>query len=211
MRRLAVGMLLALAACGDGGAKGSADLLAPSPDLVYVDKAKGCVDTFGSALTDSFGRIDGTLVAVVQPSDKQCTMFNSDHLVLEIEMQGAVYRAVVNVISDRAGDQRVRFKEQDAPLAVPFAEGWHTDVTLDYPTDLDAHNYTFEPYEMQPLIDKITALLTIGQPISVFTISSGGSSSHLVHRNRTNADGAIVINPTTSPHYVLLAFETQSF
>ena len=94
---------------------------------------------------------------------------------------------------------------------MPYSEGWHTDVTLDYVNDLDVHNADFEPMEETPLIDRLTAALTIGAPLSVFTVSSGGDSSHLVHRNRLDADGAIVLDPLGSPRYLLLAFATQSF
>lgn len=211
MRAAALWPVLAglLAACSAGARSGGGDLA--SPDLLAVDKAAGCVDRFGSALTDSYGRLDGKLVAVVRPTDTQCPTYNNDHLVLEIEMGGDVYRVVVNVISDRAGDQRVRFYEVEAPLERPYSVGWHTDVALDYVNDLEVHNADFEPLEMDPLIERLSASLTIGAPIAAFTVSSGGDSSHLVHRNRLDADGAIVIDPQGSPHYLLLAFATQSF
>src|SRR5262245_35357085 len=54
-----------------------------------------CVSTFGDQLTPGFGRIDGTLVALVRPViDEHCAMPNRDHLILEVEMNGAVYRMV---------------------------------------------------------------------------------------------------------------------
>ena len=93
----------ALAACSDNGDRDldkSADCCRRSRST----SAANCVDSFGDALTDSFGRIDGKLIAVVKPTDTQCPTFNNDHLLLEVEMNAAVYRVVVNVISDRAGE-----------------------------------------------------------------------------------------------------------
>lgn len=204
-------LLLGAVGCGETGAANGDRDIANAPDLLVVDKAAACVDTFGDALTNSFGRLDGTLIAIVAPDDTQCTMYNSDHMVLEIAMNGAVYRAVVNVISDRDGDQRVRLFEKSLAMATPFAEGWHPDVTFDY-DDLGVHNAEFEPLEMTPLVERLSAPLTIGAPIAVYTTSSGGGSSHLVHRNKRNADGAIVVDPTSAtPRHLLLAFFTQSF
>jgi hypothetical protein len=33
----------------------------------------------------------------------------------------------------------------------------------------------------------------------------------LIHRNVTDADGAIVLTPDTTPHYLLFRFDNQSF
>ena len=57
----------------------------------------------------------------------------------------------------------------------------------------------------------VTDHLTIGAPVAVFSSTSGGGSSHLVHRNTTGQDGAIVIDPSTAPHYLLFSFSTQTF
>ncbi len=62
-----------------------------------VDKAKNCTGTFGTALTNAFGRLDGKVLAVVQPKDQQCPRPNNDHVVLEVTSQGAAYRIVINV------------------------------------------------------------------------------------------------------------------
>lgn len=53
---------------------------------VDVDEAAGCVDTFGEELTDDYARLDGTVVALVKPSDTQCEGVNDDHAILEVEM-----------------------------------------------------------------------------------------------------------------------------
>jgi hypothetical protein len=56
----------------------------------------------------------------------------------------------------------------------------------------------------------ISAPLEIGAPISVFSSTDGGASSHL--RNQPAQDGAIVVGPTAaSPTFMLFAFSDQVF
>ncbi len=203
-----------LAGAGPGGSAGSTQLDAGPPDASTGGAAGGgnkaalCTDTFGDALTDSFGRLDGTVLALVAPSDTQCPLVNNDHLVIEVTMNGAVYRMVVNV-------DQVFFLELDAQLSgSPWSEGWHTNVDLDYPGMLKVHSAEFVPIPMSELVVKVAAEIEVGAPISVFAVSSGGSyasSAHLVHRNNSGPDGAIVVNPTGTPHYLLFRFDNQTF
>jgi hypothetical protein len=201
--------LCTLGACGGGTAV--SDLAVPAD--AAVNKAANCASTFGTALTDGFGRVDGTIVAVVPPADNDCAMPNSDHLVLQVSFGGATYRMVVNVMSDDAStDTNVRMFEIDAPLVGPaFAAGWHAPASFDYVANLQAHSTQFMPHDLAALTQLITAELEIGAPVSVFSTSSGGASSHLVHRNLATQDGAIVVNPTTAPHWLLFAFADQTF
>lgn len=189
---------------GGGGSDGGAP-----PE----DKAALCDDTFGEELTDAFGRIDGTVLAVVRPADTQCPTVNDDHVVLEITMHGATYRAVVNIVSD-SGDPDVRFlaMEHDMP-GPPFEEGWHTGGFVDYVTDFGVHaGAPFEAVPMMELADRIADEITIGQKISVFSESDGGSSSHKIHRNDGSTDGAIILDPeTSSPRVLLFHFDEQQF
>ena len=189
---------------GQGGAGGSEPL----------DKAAPCASSFGDALTDSFGRIDGTVLAVVGPTDSQCAKPNNDHLVVQVLMDGAAYRMVVNVQSD-FGDPDVLLLEKQKPLAGPaWSEGWHTDVGLDYVGDLAANQQDFTAYPMAELVERVTAELVLGAAISVFATSGSGvvDSAHLIHRNETHRDGAIVLEPDSdSPRYLLFAFANQSF
>ena len=184
------------------------------PKPVNTDVGK-CVSTFGNGLTDSFGRIDGTLVAIVRPQDKQCTAVNSDHLVLEVKTQADVYRMVVNVKSDKGTDRRVRFQELGVALPDPAWEpGWHPGLKLDY-VGLGAHSTTgFEPFEMDPLIARVVGDLRIGDPISVYATSGNGitSSAHLVHRVSGKNDAAIVVDPKSdAPTFLLFHFLEQTF
>ncbi len=211
------------AACGSGGnalgpdapaARTDAAVRADAARAPDASKAALCTDRFGTALTSSFGRLDGKVLAVVAPVDQQCPRPNNDHLILEITMGGAAYRMVVNVQSDRAGaDTRVHTAEVTAPLSgEPFADGWHPGAKLDYVTTLSVHADAFAPHALSELVQTVSDRITIGAPVSVFATSSGGDSAHLVHRNGNGNDGAIVLDPTgASPRWLLFRFVDQTF
>lgn len=194
---------------GKGGAAGAGGGAA---DAGPVDKSAACAPTFGSALTNAFGRLDGVVLAVVKPEDKHCAMWNGTHLVIEVSMNGAVYREVVNVQSDY-GDPRAQFLAIDHPMPAPaWSEGWHTGVAVDYPTTFGVHSNAFTPTPMPNLIETVDAAVTIGQKVSVYSTSSGGASAHLVHRNGGNTDGAIVLDPDgPKPRLLLFHFPEQVF
>ncbi len=178
------------------------------------DKAAGCACTFGSALTNAYGRADGTVVAVVPPAHPTCAMPNGDHLVVQIEIAGGVHRMVLNVQSDRGADPRVRFASLGHPLPAPaWSPGWHTGVALDYASTLDAHVDAFEPFEMGALSEKVADAIPLGAPVSVYAWSSGGHSAHKIHRNSgEGADGAIVIDASgPAPKWLLFHFDGQTF
>jgi len=189
-------------------------LASPETSDASVDKAARCASTFGNALTKGFGRVDGTVVAVVQPKDTQCPLPNDDHLIVQVRMQGAVYRMVVNVESDRAGqDPRVSYLEKAVTLPAPaWAEGWHTGLTLDYVKDFGARAGDFAPFAMTELSAKVAAVIPLDAKISVYSDTSGGASTHLVHRNNGTNDGAIVLDPDgPSPRALLFRFSNQDF
>jgi hypothetical protein len=197
----------------DGGASGDAS--APSDAGADVDKAATCASSFGNGLTNAFGRMDGTVVAVVPPGDEACAMPNSTHLVVQVQAAGAVYRMVVDVLST-LGSPDVLIDEIDTPLAplgMAWAEGWHPGAALDYVTTLNVHSGAFTPVHQADLVARITREIDLGARISIFATSQDSpSSAHLVHRNATNADGAIVIRPDSgAPHYILLRFGEQTF
>jgi hypothetical protein len=177
-------------------------------------KAAKCTGTFGKALTAGFGRADGVVLAVVTPADQQCPRPNRDHVVVEITMNGLGYRMVVAVESDFGPDYRMRFAALDHALPAPeWSEGWHTGVTLDYPTTLGAGNGAFAPIPMAELVGKISDAIAIGDHVSFYTWTSGGDSAHKVHRNaEPRADGAIVLGAATSnPRWLLFHFAGQAF
>ncbi|HEY8041367.1 MAG TPA: hypothetical protein VIF15_16290 [Polyangiaceae bacterium] len=181
-----------------------------------VDKSAACASTFGSALTASFGRLDGTVLAVLPPNDQKCALPNSTHMIIQVQMGGAAYRMVVDVLST-IGNPDVFFDEIDAPLAGgAWAEGWHPGTALDYVSTLAVHSGAFVPMHQADLVAKITSEIDLGARISVFATSGGAASepdsAHLVHRNTPDADGAIVVAPDSAlPHYMLLRFGEQTF
>lgn len=179
-----------------------------------VDKAALCASTFGDAIPKGFSRLDGTVLAVVQPKDKGCPRPNGDHVIVQVVAGGANYRMVVNVASDRPGaDPRVGFATVEHALVGPaWAEGPHKNIDLDYVVQLDEHADAFTPYDMEPLSQRIADALTIGAPVSVFASSDGGDSAHKIHRNAQSEDGAIIVDPTgPSPKWLLFRFQNQTF
>jgi hypothetical protein len=184
-----------------------------------VDKSAPCVESdaaFGWTLTNSFGRLDGTVVAVIPPGDEACASPNDTHLIIEVMMQGFVYRMVVDVLSNtNAPDSGtdVFFYEMDGALQDgAWSEGWHTGISLDYATTLSLHSTQFAEMNQAEAVAQITSEVQLGTHISVFgTSQDEADTAHLVHRNVTNQDGAIVINPETAPHYLLLRFAEDTF
>jgi hypothetical protein len=178
------------------------------------DKSATCASTFGSALTASFGRLDGTILAVLPPNDQACALPNSTHLILQVTMNGEAYRMVVDVHST-VGTPDVWFYEQDgALLGGAWADGWHTGIGLDYLADLQLHSTQFTEMTTADLVPKVTSELELGAHVSVFATSGSTepNSAHLVHRNIPHQDGAIVINPDgPTPHWMFLRFGEQSF
>src|SRR5262249_22687904 len=142
-----------VAACGARSSNHvdtAADAAAPDASVPDAGKDAACASTFGHGLTASFGRVDGTVVAVVQPGDPNCAQINGDHVVVQIRANGGVYRMVVNVLSTGA-DPRIRIRSLEHALPAPaFAEGWHPGLALDYPSDLGVSSKDAEwaPYAM---------------------------------------------------------------
>ena len=65
---------------------------------------------------------------------------------------------------------------------------------------------------MDELVKLVSDQIEIGMPLSAYSSTSGGvSSTHLVHRNKPNQDGALVLDPTGTPHWLLFAFSNQTF
>lgn len=225
----ALSIVLFTAACGSdpagaGGAGGATTSGATTTstttasntggaDAGPIDKAAACAATFGESLTNAYGRLDGTVLAVVQPKDTQCPLPNNDHVILQVTMNGEAYRMVINIQSS-FGDPNVRYLALDHALPPPaWSEGWHTGIALDYVADLGLHTTSpFTPHPLAELSQVITDAITIGQKVSVYATSSGGDSAHKVHRNEGKTDGAIVLDPDSAkPKMLLFHFANQAF
>ncbi|MGE0867933.1 MAG: hypothetical protein AB7P03_05215 [Kofleriaceae bacterium] len=177
-----------------------------------ADKAAPCVATFGKDLADGFGRLDGTVVAVLPPGNQTCPRPNSTHLILEVAATGQVYRMVAATKS-ATGKPDMALAQRDAPLEGPaWAEGWHLGIPLDYVTTFGLHREDFVTSPQAELVQTVTSQLELGARVSVFaTVEGQPDSAHLIHRNTSDADGAIVINPDTAAHYLLFRFDNQLF
>src|SRR5882757_3056191 len=55
-----------------------------------------CTSTFGNAMTATFGRLDGFLVAIVPPGSSNC-QGDASHIHLQLQVNGAIYDVAVNV------------------------------------------------------------------------------------------------------------------
>jgi hypothetical protein len=214
-----------LACSGAGTNSGTSDASTPDLDATAptldatvavdagpVNKAERCTSSYGNILTAPFGRLDGTVHAVLKPTDQQCNRPNRTHIVLQVKAQSGIYRMVVNVQSLGA-DPDVRFAQLEKPLPAPaFAEGWHTGVLFDYAKTLDVHTAQFTPVPFDMLIERVVSAINLEEEVSVYSSTDGGDSSHLVHRNRPDADGAIFLSPRSAkPRVLLFHFSEQMF
>jgi hypothetical protein len=198
-----------------GATDGSAPVLDAGPSdvaIVNVDKAAQCAASFGSALTAPYGRLDGTVQAILKPGNATCALPNRTHVIVQVKALGEVYRMVVNVLSNSA-DPDVRFARVSKPLPAPaFAEGWQPTAKLDYVTSFNVHNADFGKVPAAELADKVVDAINLGDEISVYASTSGGNSAHLVHRNKPDADGAIIVAPNSaSPRVLMFHFAEQVF
>jgi hypothetical protein len=178
-----------------------------------VDKSAPCVSTFGQAIGSvGFARFDGTVVAILAPGNATCPAPNSTHLVLELQSSGAVYRMVVDVDDVAAPGSIHTHTIQHAMIGGPWADGWHS-VPLDYMSDLGQSSTDFPSTPTADAVAAITSALDLGAQVSVFATAQGeNDSAHLIHRNLTNQDGAIVLDVDgASPTWLLFSFADQTF
>src|SRR5262245_28138772 len=107
--RILVAVAAALAGCRD-----LSDTEHDTPDAAAADAPGGdaavdtedgapvrqpCTDSFGSALTAEYGRLDGILVAIVRPGSGPCNA-DSGHVHLQVRVDSAVYDVAINVEAD---------------------------------------------------------------------------------------------------------------
>src|SRR5690349_19176230 len=88
-----------------------------------------CTSQFGNALSTTFGRLDGYLVAIVPPGGGPCNA-DSGHVHLQVKVNGAVYDIAVDVGSGSMQD--VHTTTRDIALAPAWSEGWHTGIPNSY-------------------------------------------------------------------------------
>lgn len=171
-----------------------------------------CTSTFGSAMSATFGRLDGFLVSVVNPNTTTACRGDDNHIHLQVKVNGGIEDIAVNIAST-TGNPDLDFRTISAALrGGAWAEGWHPGQTLDYPTNLGAGATSFTEETPTQLTSVVDSAIGNANHVSIFTTGFDATGGHLIHRQGSSHDGAIVINPTTtSPTYLLFHFTTQSF
>jgi hypothetical protein len=202
---------LALAACGQpaesvDAASGSADAME-----VHVDDGapmrRTCTTQLGSALTSTYGRLDGFLVAIVPAGGNGCGADDS-HIHLQVLANGSVYDVAVNVGSPGVDDVRTMTLDR---AFEPWVEGWHTGVAQNY-VSLGVHSTDLPAQTTAQVINAVTADLATANHISVFAIGYGPDGVHLVHRNGSSHDGLLITEPLSTPaHARLFSFADLTF
>ncbi|HEY4177934.1 MAG TPA: hypothetical protein VGM90_13900 [Kofleriaceae bacterium] len=164
----------------------------------------------GSALTTSYGRLDGILVAIVPPGGGGCQADNN-HLHLQIRMNNQVYDVAVNV-GDETGVEDVHSTTREIAMpGIPWQEGWHTAVSANYPT-LGVVATDLPLRTTAELVGDLMNDLSSANHISVFATGYGSDGAHLVHRNGNSRDGLIVTEPLSRPAHVrMFSFTGQAF
>lgn len=197
----------------DCGPDGCGDFCRPGCDADWICDDQGlcqfeatCVQQFGNGLTEEYGRLDGFLHYVVLPDDYQCPN-DDNHVRLQIRMNNQYYNVAVNI------DPSVSYKYISSGLhGGAWNEGWHTSgVGLDYSLDLDVSSNDFTAATTQQLSDLFKNEIIAGKNVSVYMEAYDASGGHNVHSNNYIADGAIVTDPQTNPHYYLFRFANQIF
>ncbi|HEX3476404.1 MAG TPA: lamin tail domain-containing protein [Kofleriaceae bacterium] len=173
---------------------------------------QSCTGTFGSAMTTAFGRLDGFLVAIVNPNTTTSCRGDDNHIHLQVKVNGRIEDIAVNVEST-SGNPDVDFRTVGAALrGGAWTEGWHPGQTLDYRNSLGVTSGSFTEETLTQLTASVDNLLASANHVSIFTTGFDATGGDLVHREGSNHDGAIVINPTTSnPTYLLFHFTNQTF
>ena len=114
-----------------------------------------------------------------------------------------------NHVYDVAANVDGQMTTKDAPLlGGAWAEGWHTQDSLDYPGNLGVHTADFATTSATA----VESALAQANHVSIFCTGYGATGCHLVHRQGTGRDGAIVIDPLSpTSHWLLFDFAGDNF
>jgi hypothetical protein len=212
----AVVLAVALLGCSGGSSKpadasgdtapgidGTLDAIDGSPTRIP------CTSQFGSALSSSYGRLDGYLVAIVPPGNGGCNA-DTDHIHLQVKMNGAIYDVAVNVGSSAMDDVHTTTRELDLPV---WSEGWHTgSLVLEDYVSLGVHSTDIPLGTHTQNIADIMADLASVNHISIYGTGYGPDGAHLIHRNGGGHDGLVISEPLSVPsHARLFSFSSQAF
>jgi hypothetical protein len=189
----------------DAADEATATLSSAAPGDDGTPNRVPCTDTFGSALSGSFGRLDGVVVAVVPPGHGSCSA-DAHHVHVQVLSHGATYDVAVNVDGGFIATK-------DVPLpGGAWADGWHAGGTLDYVTDLGLHVGDFQTGSEADIDRQLEAALATANHVSIFATTYSHSGAHLVHRRGQGHDGLLVTDPLSpTAHVFAFHFSTQSF
>jgi len=195
------------AAAADSGGDSSASASDGTPS--YTSACTPLTQQTGTAINTYHGRLDGYLAYVVPQGGPSSCNGDDSHVHLQVRMNGNIYDVAVD-IGKTPGDALLY--EADMPLPMgPWSEGWH-DVGLSYP-QLGVHSTMFTSEVPATLGQKIQSELAGVNHIAVFgdgyTTDNG---CHDVHYENGTEDGALVIDPLSSPaHILFFRFSTDTF
>lgn len=206
--------LALLAGCGVTGAY----YTPPQPDAgIGTAKAAACAQQFGNGLTDVFGRLDGTVSAVVEPSDTQCPSATKDAVVVEVTMTGTVYKVVIDVNNPQSptSNTDLFFKQLTHANLASWAEGWHPGGALDYAAQLGIHSSDADWVDYTPanLIKKLDDAVPLNTKVSVYGSNAGGDETtiHLMRYQGGQNDGALLLDPGGANTWLVLHVDGQVF
>lgn len=166
---------------------------------------QACTGNFGSGLSTSHARLDGYIVAVIPPGQGKGCNGDSTHVHLQILMNNSIYDVAANV-------DGLETEKDTALVGGAWSEGWHTQDSLDYPGDLGVHSSDFSLTGLSAVASEVEQQLANANHVSVFCTGYDATGCHLVHRDGTGRDGAIVIDPlSATSHWLLFDFNTDNF
>ncbi len=182
---------------GGGGATGggTAQTDGGSDDGVPVRRA--CTNAFGSALSMVHGRLDGTLVSIVQPGAHGCNG-DADHLHLQVQANGGVYDVAINV-HDTLNPGNVALLARNGPELFPaWSEGWHPNSRLGYRL-VPVSSTDFVPLSPTALAQALTQEFANVNHLTVYGNGYGPTGMHDIHYVDGNQyDGAIITRPLSA-------------
>jgi hypothetical protein len=168
-----------------------------------------CTSDFGSSLKGSFGRLDGTIVSIVNPGGSSKCNGDSSHIHLQVLMNDDIYDVAINVDGGY-------WYQADVPLpGSAWKEGYYED-SLDYVKDLDVKSTDFVKVtesaletSLEQQLASVNHITTYG---TIYTGSDAGSGMHDIHYESTNKDGALFLQPLSAQaHMILFRFSEDSF
>ena len=183
-------------------------VVAPDALIINVDDGAPtrltCTNTFGTGMNTAHGRLDGILVAVVDPSHHGCSS-DSTHVHLQIKSGGAIYDSAVNV------DGGFYYTTDITLPTLPWTDGWHANSNFDYTVE-GVHSPEFQAANQATITSMLETALTNANHISVYMTGYNSMGAHLVHRKGNNVDGAIILDPLSTPsHAIMFRFDTDVF